>query len=133
MYGKLSFIRRLSQLGTILKTRMLGVQVGEDPVGNRYFRTRYKKGESREERWVMYKEEPEPSLIPPEWYGWLHHTCDHPLQSEAENRYVWQKPHQPNLSGTGVAPLPTGHPLASFDANHRGRAQGSYQAWMPSE
>ena len=133
MFDSLSFVRRFSQIGTLLKTRIYGDPVGVDGWGNRYFRSRYKKDSRQEERWVLYNGEPEPSLVPPEWYGWLHHTCDQPLPNAPENRYVWQKPHLPNLSGTGAAPLPAGHPLASFDAESHVRAKGSYQSWTPSE
>lgn len=132
MFNDISFVRRVSQIGTRLTIRLFGEQVGEDPLGNRYFRSRRSKEFGRESRWVLYKGEPEASLVPPDWFGWLHHTCDQPLPSDGESLYVWQKPHQPNLSATGAAPLPLGHPasavgLPSCDGVNK------YQSWAPPE
>lgn len=133
MYENFSFVRRLLQLGTILTTRLFGEFVGEDEFGNRYFRSRTKNASGGESRWVLYGGEPEASLVPPTWFGWLHHTCDQPLPNGPENRYGWQRPHQPNLSGTEAAPLPAGHPFAQLDAACRARVQGQPQSWTPPE
>lgn len=133
MYENFSFVRRLSQIGTRLTIRFCGAFVGEDTFGNRYFRSRRPKASGVESRWVLYKAEPEPSLVPPEWFGWLHHTCDQPLPSGPENGYVWQKPHQPNLSGTEAAPLPAGHPSAHADSVFRTQDQSRYQSWTPPD
>ena len=132
MFDDISFVRRVSQLGTILMTRLFGVQVGQDAYGNRYFRSRREKDSGRESRWVLYKHEPEPSLVPPAWYGWLHHMCDEPLPNGGENLYVWQKPHQPNLSGTDAAPLPACHPSA-FSINGSRAGSNKYQSWAPPD
>lgn len=118
MFDQLSFVRRLSQLGTICSVILFGRRVGEDEQGNRYYVMRAAKG--RERRCVMYAREPEATLVPPEWYGWLHAMCDEPLPSEVKKRYVWQKPHQPNLSGTEAAPLPLGHPFYCKQAGAKG-------------
>jgi len=133
MYDHLSFVRRVSQLGTILFTRLTGVRVGEDESGNHYYRSRVTNRNGDEKRWVIYAAEPEASLVPPTWYGWLHHTCDQPLPSDPENRYGWQKPHQPNLSGTEVAPFPIGHPLHEIVHGACLRDKGSCQSWNPPE
>lgn len=133
MYDSLSFVRRLSQAGTVLMTCLCGVFVGEDEYGHRYFRSRRKKASGGESRWVLYKGEPEASLVPPSWFGWLHHMCDHPLPSGPENRYVWQKPHQPNLSGTEAAPLPTGHPFMQMNDTCRIQAHDPKRSWTPPD
>jgi len=132
MYDHLSLVRRVSQAGTLLLTRLCGLRMGTDDYGNVYYRARRKAANGLERRWVLYAGEPEATMVPPAWYGWLHHLCDQPLPSDPESRYVWQKSHQPNLSGTEVAPLPTAHPLNQI-ATGGGVVKEVYQSWNPSE
>ena len=120
-------------IGTLLFTWWRGALVGTDQSGNRYYRERrpapLRKGggmESRERRWVLYKGEPEASKVPPEWHGWLHHITD--AVPEATTRRPWQKPHQPNPTGTSLAYRPPGSLLAS---GHRAAAAGDYEPWTP--
>ncbi|MDU6836092.1 MAG: NADH-ubiquinone oxidoreductase subunit NDUFA12 family protein, partial [Bradyrhizobium sp.] len=40
----------------------------------------------------------------------------------------WEKPHQPNLTGTPLAYRPAGSTLAS---GRRPKATGDYQPWTP--
>ncbi|MGE4351558.1 MAG: NADH-ubiquinone oxidoreductase subunit NDUFA12 family protein [Bdellovibrionales bacterium] len=127
MFDDFSFVRRISLIGTILATRLTGVCVGQDSFGNRYYRSRRVRAGRREKRWVFYAGEPEASMVPPDWFGWLHHSCDQPLPNDPESRYVWLRPHQPNLSGTEAAPLPSGHPSVCQARCSRGRVQ----AWFP--
>jgi NADH:ubiquinone oxidoreductase subunit len=120
-------------IGTLLFTWWRGELVGTDSTGNRYYRERnpaklVKGGgmESRERRWVIYKGEAEPSKVPPEWHGWLHHSTDevpHDVQ-----RRPWQKPHLPNLTGTPQAYRPSGSLLGS---GKRAHAAGDYEPWTP--
>ena len=131
MFDHFSLVRRISQVGTILMTRMLGVQVGADTYGNRYFSLRRKHASELETRWVLYAREPEATKVPPEWFAWLHNMCDELLPTATENRYVWQKPHQPNLSGTEAALLPTGHPLHHIGKECCVSTGDSYQSWKP--
>ncbi|MFA5041291.1 MAG: NADH-ubiquinone oxidoreductase subunit NDUFA12 family protein [Bdellovibrionales bacterium] len=124
-----SFIRRLSQIGTLLKTLFFGKEVGHDTFGNRYFLERGKPRPSngsrvRQKRWVLYKGEPEPSKIPPEWHIWLHYTADAPLSDNV--RKPWQTKHEPNKTGTKEAWLPP-----SMRGEDRPAATGDYQAWKP--
>ena len=58
-------------VGTLLSSWKNGEQVGEDGLGNRYFRSRDGK-----RRWVLYKGSNDASRVPPEWHGWLHGTFD---------------------------------------------------------
>lgn len=104
--------------------------VGTDGYGNRYYRGKSaRKGTYRERRWVIYKDQPEASLIPPEWHGWLHHQTNIvPAEGEESYRRPWQKPHQPNLTGTQQAYRPPGHVLAG---GQREAATGDYEAWRP--
>lgn len=123
-----SFIRRLSQIGTLLQTRFYGVEVGSDSFGNRYFRDRKTPSGVRERRWVLYKGEPEASKVPPEWHIWLHYGADAPLATNSPYHKPWQKAYQPNMTGTDQAYLPPGHALAG---GARAKATGDYEAWSP--
>jgi NADH:ubiquinone oxidoreductase subunit len=108
-----------------------GQKVGQDMLGNRYYRAAAQKGYHHERRWVMYKGAPEASMVPPEWHGWLHHQTDAIPSNEAESfRRPWQKPHQPNLTGTSGAYRPPGHIL---EGGKRDKATGDYKAWRPPE
>jgi NADH:ubiquinone oxidoreductase subunit len=112
-------------LGTSLFTRFKGVRVGEDAQGNVYFREA-----TGPKRWVIYKGEPEASRVPPEWHGWLHHTVDLPPTERPALVKVWEKPHEPNLTGTTAAYFPAG----SLNAGgQRAKATGDYEAWSPDQ
>ena len=121
-------------LGTRLLTWLRGELVGSDNYGNRYYRERgarpLRRGGgrfSREKRWVIYNGEPEPSKVPPEWNAWLHHTWDE-LPRADRPRYPWEKPHQPNMTGTIHAYYPPG---SIRRGGHRARATGDYEPWTP--
>ncbi len=104
-------------------------RVGTDMLGNRYYRAKARKGYKHERRWVIYKGIPDASNVPPEWHGWLHHQSDAvPGDATPSFRRVWQKPHQPNMTGTSAAYLPPGHIL---NEGKRDKATGDYEAWKP--
>jgi len=112
-----------------------GELVGSDGDGNRYFRD--KRGRalergggrfSRERRWVLYNGVAEASRVPPEWHAWLHHTTDEPPPSGGRLKYAWQKPHQPNLTGTPGAYRPPGSVLRG---GAREATTADYEAWRP--
>ena len=130
MQDKISFIRRLSQFGTWLHTRLSGIEVGRDAQGNRYFKARQTPAGMREQRWVMYAGEPEASKVPPEWHIWLHHLSKDPLPPTSAFHKPWQKPHQQNYTGTNAASFPPGH---VFEGGQRKKATGDYQAWRPHD
>lgn len=125
---KMSLVRRLSQAGTILHTWLHGQKVGNDALGNIYYKARKTAAGQRERRWVMYVDEPEASLVPPEWHGWLHHTLPAPLTANDSFHKPWQKPHQPNLTGTAAAYFPPGH---SYKGAQRPATTSDYEAWKP--
>jgi NADH:ubiquinone oxidoreductase subunit len=125
-----SFVRRLSQFGTLMQTCFTGVKIGQDDFGNRYYHSRTTPKGVREKRWVVYAGEPEASKVPAEWHIWLHHTADAPIADNSPLRKSWQKPHQQNLTGTPEAYLPPGHTL---EGGKRAKATGDYQAWQPEE
>ncbi|MBT5541158.1 MAG: NADH:ubiquinone oxidoreductase subunit NDUFA12 [Alphaproteobacteria bacterium] len=89
--------------------------VGEDSLGNQYYEQPRKPNALRSKRWIIYNGTPEGSKGSPQWYGWLHHTIQQPPSSKNEIRYKWQKPPQPNLTGTVFAykppVLPSNTPL----------------------
>lgn len=108
-----------------------GKYVGSDVYGNKYYSGAARPGYQYNRRWVMYKDVPEASAVPPEWHGWLHHQTDTVPDENAESfRRPWQKPHQPNLTGTTATYLPPGHLLKG---GRRDKATGDYEAWKPSE
>ena len=123
---KLSLVRRISRMTTLLQSRFCAVEVGRDAEGNIYYREKKRTKGLRERRWVYYVGEAEASNIPPEWHIWLHHMADAPLTNVP--RKAWQKPHVPNLTGTPDAYFPPGHTLVGGE---RAKATGDYQAWKP--
>ncbi|VAW15383.1 NADH:ubiquinone oxidoreductase 17.2 kD subunit [hydrothermal vent metagenome] len=111
-------------VGTRFFTWRKGVKVGEDEAGNIYYSER-----SGPRRWVIYNGYADASRVPPEWHHWLHHTTDTP-PSEIEYRpHAWEKPHQPNMTGTPQAWRPAGSMLK---AGTRPRVTGDYDAWTPN-
>ena len=115
-------------LGTLLYTRIMGEQVGVDEFSNRYYRSRGRKLQGRERRWVLFKGRVEATKVPPEWHAWLHHTTDAPLTENAVRAWPWQKEHMPNQTGTRQAYLPGGHDLKG---GRRAPATGDYEPWTP--
>ena len=81
-------------IGTKLKTIFYGKFVGEDSFGNRYYQSKSGK------RWVIYNDEIDASKIPIEWYSWMHFTNNKIENNHDLKKYKWQKPHQPNQTGT---------------------------------
>ena len=117
--------------GTQLWTWRFGELVGEDEQGNRYYRTRGGEIDPTlgfERRWVIYNGYAEASRIPPGWHGWIHHVVDEPPTQSNYKPREWEKPHQPNLTGTPAAYRPAGSTLAS---GRRPKATGDYQPWTP--
>ncbi|MFQ3623465.1 MAG: NADH:ubiquinone oxidoreductase subunit NDUFA12 [Acetobacteraceae bacterium] len=116
----------MTTLSTRLFTWLRGREVGRDRFGNVYYEERRAPPGGRARRWVLYAGEPEATLVPPEWHGWLHYTMDAPLPER--KLYPWQQEHQPNMTGTPRAFRPPGHMLAG---GRRARTSGDYEAWTP--
>ena len=54
----------------------------------------------------IYSYEIDASKIPVEWYSWIHFTANKIEKTHDLKKYDWQKPHQPNLTGTDSAYYP---------------------------
>lgn len=108
-------------LNTQLYTWRKGVRVGEDGQGNVFYRTRDDK-----RRWVIYNGEMEASRVDPDWHGWLHHTFREPPTEMPMDHKPWEKPHQPNLTGSPAAYVPPGSILREKPVTRQ-----DYEAWQP--
>lgn len=126
------FLKKQAGNKLMLSMRFLiwlkGHFVGEDELGNRYYEERFlfSKPNRPPRRWVWYKNEAEPSKIPPQWYGWIHFTYEGPLTTTP---YPWQESHQENTTGTTQAYYPDGSlykrgPKPNFKR---------YKSWSPND
>ena len=104
-------------IGTFLYTLFFGKFVGEDKLGNKYY------SNSKNKRWVVYKNTVESSKIPPEWHLWIHFLTKN-KPSDNLKKFEWQKEHEENLTGTLQAYKPDG--LLSSD-NKKNRKK--YETW----
>ena len=100
--------------GTRMKTLLFGKFVGKDSFGNKYYES--KKGK----RWVIYSDEVDASKIPVEWYSWMHYTQNKIEKNHELKKFNWQKPHQPNLTGTKSAYYPN---------KNKNAADKKYKSW----
>ena len=102
----LTFIKKIfiwwnqETLGTKIKTIFFGKLVGTDQFGNKYYESKDGK------RWVIYEGEIDASKIPVEWYSWIHFTKNKLEKEHRIEKYEWQKPHKPNMTGTVNAYYP---------------------------
>ena len=79
--------------GTYLKTLFFGKYVGKDELGNKYYKN------NQDERWVIYAKNIEATKITSDWFLWMHHTIDK-IPNQDEKKYIWQKKHLENQTGT---------------------------------
>lgn len=110
--------------GLYFLTLFKGRFIGHDETGNQYFE---RPGKPYNRRWVVYAKENDPTLVPPAWHAWLHHITDAPLSAPTK---PWQRPHQPNLTGTAQAYRPSGH---DYMGGKRAAASADYQSWTPDQ
>lgn len=108
-------------LNTMVWTRRHGEKVGEDSQGNVFYQT---AGGVR--RWVIFNGVSDASRVDTEWHGWLHHTFDSPPTVDPLLRRAWERPHQPNQTGTVNAYHPPG---SLFSEKLKDRQD--YDAWQP--
>jgi len=117
-------------LGALFDIRRRGQFVAKDAFGNQYYEERKPSRDNRKRRYVIYKGYAEASKIPPEWHGWLHYVLDAPPSDGDYRPRVWEKPHQPNLTGTPYAYRPPG---SLAETGQRAAATGDYEAWVPEQ
>jgi NADH dehydrogenase len=86
--------------GTFLKTLFFGKLVGKDEQGNKYYKNK------NNERWVIYSGNTEATKITSSWFMWIHHTIDK-IPNNNEIKYIWQKEHLENKTGTNQSYKPT--------------------------
>lgn len=102
-------------------------QVGQDSLGNLYFEGGTDpNGIPR--RWVIYNGATDASRVPPEWFGWLHHQVDAVPDQSLPPARIWERPAEPNHTGTRQAYRPSG---ALEAGGNRARGTGDYEAWTP--
>lgn len=123
IFGKIFTWWNGATVGTLLNNMLTGEKVGEDHLGNIYYRAR--KGDRR---WVIYNGSNDASRVPPEWHGWLHRTYDELPSEKHLPRRAWQAEATPNLTGTIHAHRPAGAPERG---GQRQRATGDFEAWQP--
>eukprot|EP00088_Acartia_fossae_P023590 TRINITY_DN24586_c0_g3_i1.p1 TRINITY_DN24586_c0_g3~~TRINITY_DN24586_c0_g3_i1.p1 ORF type:complete len:143 (-),score=38.09 TRINITY_DN24586_c0_g3_i1:113-541(-) len=86
-----------------------GKLMGEDQLGNKYYQNdQYFYGRNR---WVVYNPKHnvdyDASMVPAEWYGWLHYKTDKTPAEKPPVKYDWMVDmHVPNPSGTKDAYMP---------------------------
>ena len=104
-------------IGTFIYTLFTGKLVGKDGFGNKYY------SNSKEKRWVIYKNKVESSKIPPEWHLWIHFLTNNKPPSNSI-KFMWQKKHEENLTGTAKARKPEGS--LTFDSK---KNMKKYETW----
>ena len=101
--------------GTRIKTILFGKLIGSDEYGNKYYQSKNGK------RWVIYANEIDASKIPVEWYAWIHFMPNKIENIHKLEKHIWQKPHQPNLTGTDSAYSP--------NKNNKDATEKKYKSW----
>ena len=86
--------------GTFLKTLFYGKYVGKDEFKNKYYKSK------KDERWVVYSSNIEATKISSEWYLWIHHTVNKIPDQNIKKRYLWQKDHLENQTGSNNSHKP---------------------------
>jgi len=85
-----------------------GKLMGEDKDGNKYYMNdQYFVGRNR---WVVYNPKHnvdyDGSMVPAEWFGWLHYKSDKTPIEQPPVKYDWMQDHSSNTSGTKDAYMP---------------------------
>ena len=104
-------------VGTFIYTLFTGKLIGHDKFGNKYYSNKNGK------RWVIYNNNIESSKIPPEWHSWIHFLTRN-TPSDNAKKFLWQKQHQENLTGTKNAYKPEGSLSSDLKKNIK-----KYDTW----
>ena len=118
-------VKIVNNLGTILYTMFSGKVIGQDKFGNRYFISRKKPFR----KWVLYKNEKDPTIIPVNWQQWLTDDNDIklPLENIPNDKYTWEKDRIQNNTGTSKAY----HPAKDFKKVQVGNKKNKNKYWKP--
>tara|TARA_B100000700_G_scaffold305619_1_gene379840 strand:+ start:451 stop:804 length:354 start_codon:yes stop_codon:yes gene_type:complete len=115
-------------IGTSLYTFLFGYYVGSDDFKNRYYCNNKNFEDINAKRWVIFYGEIEATKIPPHWHGWLHKNIEKPPLNY-KHKYIWQKNHEKNTTGTNEAYFPNSHPLSQNYDNEAVKKE--YETWSP--
>lgn len=131
MFAKLFTWWNGSTLGALFDIKRRSTYVGTDDYGNRYYEDRRSSHgvDDFHRRYVVYRGLAEPSKVPPEWHGWLHHTIDTPPTEVPLRRQSWELDHKPNMTGTLHATKPKG--AISKTGGARQETYADYESWTP--
>ncbi len=108
-------------VGTRFSTWRKGKLVGEDENGNKFYTSH-----DGAKRWVIYEGEAEASKVSADWHGWLHKTYDELPSDKPLVHQSWEKPHVPNMTGTGLEYRPAGSITLAAPKEAK-----DYEAWVP--
>ena len=109
-------------LGTRMQTMLSGKKVGSDDIGNTYYLSK-----KNTKRWVVYKGSNDASKIPSEWHSWLHYSTDEIPVFNYSKKYIWQKKHKKNMTGTSESY----HPIGSLRNKKSNNIIKSFESWKP--
>lgn len=112
-------------LETRIYTWFFGKFVGSDEFGNKYYCNSKITDSLSAKRWVIFNGEVESSKVPPHWHAWLHKTVSKP-PINYKHKYIWQKNHAPNMTGTLNAYHPNSDSLFKND-----KKNSDYEKWNP--
>ena len=118
-------LKFVNNLGTIVYTVFFGKEVGKDSIGNRYFIAK----NNPLKKWVLYKNDKNPTIIPVNWQLWLtDNDKDLPISKEISKKYSWEKNRVINYTGT----LQAYHPAKVFNKQETTNKQKKYKNWTPN-
>lgn len=111
---------------TLFEKGPSGKLVGEDQFGNRYYEDN--DASYNRKRWVIYKDMStyNPSIVPPEWHGWLNYINDFDPESHKFKRPIYAIDAGVTKTGT----LECYKPKGVWD-NPTKRNWLKYEAWQP--
>ena len=120
-------LKAVNNLGTILYTLFFGKEVGKDNLGNRYFISK----NNPHKKWVLYKSDKNPTIIPVNWQLWLtdNNDVENPPMNESTNKkYAWEKSRSQNYTGTVKAY----HPAKKLSTQKATNKKKNYKNWNPN-
>lgn len=116
----------MANIYTKIVTMFLGVEIGKDMIGNKYYTNRV-DNKTSQKRWVIYSNNDDGSEVPPRYHAWLHYTLDEFPNEKNNIDASWQLPHQANMSGT----IQVWRPNSAYGNGVRNSARSDYIPWIP--